>query len=92
MTPESKPERPDGADSGQDSAQERMVKARPTGDERLYTGEPIETKEGDIEAPAQHNQGRQGSAGSGEFPDPATPPSEPTALEPNPEEESPDDA
>jgi hypothetical protein len=42
-------------------------------DERMYTGEPVETDEGTYR-PQQMNVGSENMEGSGEFPDPHTPP------------------
>jgi hypothetical protein len=43
------------------------------GDERMYTGEPVETDEGTYR-PQQMNVGLENMQGSGEFPDPHAPP------------------
>jgi hypothetical protein len=43
------------------------------GDERMYTGEPVETDEGTYR-PQQMNVGYENMQGSGEFPDPNAPP------------------
>ena len=44
------------------------------GDERLYTGEPVETESG-LRRPQQMNVGVDNMEGGGEWPDPDTPPS-----------------
>ena len=46
-----------------------------TGDERMYTGEPVETEDGP-RRPQQMNAGVENMQGGGEWPDPNTPPSE----------------
>jgi hypothetical protein len=46
-----------------------------TGDERMYTGEPVETEDGP-RRPQQMNVGVENMEGGGEWPDPNTPPSE----------------
>jgi hypothetical protein len=46
-----------------------------TGDERMYTGEPVETEDGP-RRPQQMNVGVENMQGGGEWPDPNTPPSE----------------
>ena len=43
------------------------------GDERMYTGEPVETDEG-LRRPQQMAVGKDNVEGGGEFPDPNTPP------------------
>jgi len=45
------------------------------GDERMYTGEPVETEAGP-RRPQQMNVGVENMQGGGEWPDPKTPPSE----------------
>lgn len=45
-----------------------------TGDERMYTGEPVETEDGP-RRPQQMNVGVENMQGGGEWPDPKTPPS-----------------
>ncbi|HEY3723293.1 MAG TPA: hypothetical protein VGN59_08015 [Acidimicrobiia bacterium] len=47
-----------------------------TGDEKMYTGEPLETDEG-VRRPQQMNLGKENMAGGGEWPDPETPPRPP---------------
>jgi hypothetical protein len=47
-----------------------------TGDERMYTGEPVETDEG-VRRPQQMSVGKDNVEGGGEFPDPNTPPRAP---------------
>jgi len=64
---------PDDAGDEGESTQDEIVARRPTGEERLYTGEPLDTGDG-VEVPAQQNVGAQRSEGGGEFPDPSTPP------------------
>jgi len=44
------------------------------GDEKMFTGEPVETDEG-LRRPQQMAVGRDNVEGGGEFPDPKTPPS-----------------
>jgi hypothetical protein len=44
------------------------------GDERMYTGEPVETEDGAVR-PQQMNVGVDNMEGGGEWPDPHTPPS-----------------
>jgi hypothetical protein len=46
------------------------------GDERLYTGEPVETEDG-LRRPQQMNVGPGNEEGGGEWPDPETPPQAP---------------
>jgi len=46
-----------------------------TGDERMYTGEPVETEDG-TRRPQQMNVGVENMEGGGEWPDPNAPPSE----------------
>lgn len=46
------------------------------GDEKMYTGEPVETDEG-IRRPQQMAVGKDNVEGGGEFPDPKTPPRAP---------------
>jgi hypothetical protein len=43
------------------------------GDEKMYTGEPVETEEG-LRRPQQMAVGKDIVEGGGEFPDPETPP------------------
>lgn len=47
-----------------------------TGDEKMYTGEPLETDEG-VRRPQQMNVGKDNMEGGGEWPDPETPPRPP---------------
>ncbi len=53
------------------------------GDEKMYTGEPVETDEG-IRRPQQMNVGVDNMEGGGEWPDPNAPPQAPApgAFEP----------
>jgi hypothetical protein len=60
-TPNADDERPD-----EDS---RDPEHKLQGDERMYTGEPVETDEGTYR-PQQMNVGFENMEGSGEFPDP----------------------
>lgn len=52
---------------------EEIEEARPEDDERLYTGEPLETEEGEVDQPAQQPVGRERLRGGGEWPDPHAP-------------------
>lgn len=57
--------------------QEEIRDARPEGEERLYTGEPLETDDDELDVPAQQNVGREAERGGGEWPHPDTPPQPP---------------
>jgi len=45
-------------------------------DEKLYTSEPLDTGDGEVEI-QQQNVGRENEEGGGEWPDPRTPPRRP---------------
>lgn len=57
--------------------QDEIREARPDGEERLYTGEPLEVEDDGLDVPAQQNVGREAERGGGEWPHPETPPQPP---------------
>jgi hypothetical protein len=56
-----------------DDADVPAPNAKLEGDERMYTGEPVDTEDG-LRRPQQMNVGRENMEGGGEWPDPNTPP------------------
>jgi|tagenome__1003787_1003787.scaffolds.fasta_scaffold18118164_2 hypothetical protein len=46
-------------------------------DEKMYTGEPLETEHGTYRPQQQNAAGKDNIEGGGEWPDPATPPQAP---------------
>jgi hypothetical protein len=79
--------RPTGAEGGEFAADVPAVDPPEAeepleGDERLYTGEPVDDGE-HVRRPQQMNVGVENMEGGGEWPDPDTPPSPGAAGETN---------
>ena len=68
-TEEPNPQRPDDSDERPTRRPDEALQ----GDERMYTGEPVETEDGP-RRPQQMNVGVENMEGGGEWPDPHTPP------------------
>lgn len=81
---------PDHGRDGDRPSGREVRDLRPEGDDRMVTGEPLDTGDG-LVVPAQQNVGARTMQGQGEWPDPDTPPEPPapgSVLEP---EEADDD-
>jgi hypothetical protein len=65
---------PTGAEGGEFVDDAPEADAPLEGDERMYTGEPVDDGE-HVRRPQQMNVGVENMEGGGEWPDPATPPS-----------------
>jgi hypothetical protein len=68
-TEEPNPQHPDDSDERATRGPDEALQ----GDERMYTGEPVETEDGP-RRPQQMNVGIENMEGGGEWPDPHAPP------------------